>query len=173
MVDYLELARRARKAEARPEPGANVQIVDPETQRLLAAGWEPKERCGKIIWKQPDNGFYYSQGWRRTSYLEVLATFAAKAGQTERGNTTRVMAWERRERGGDYYTRSRKVNGLVIREYVGGGILGELAALTDELKRRQREKEAACWKEEQEQLEALVAPVEELCEAADSGLQCG
>jgi len=34
---------------------------DPETRKLLAAGWEPKERCGKLIWKNPDNGFYYSQ----------------------------------------------------------------------------------------------------------------
>ena len=34
---------------------------DPEVRKLLAAGWEPKERCGKIIWKHTDNGFYYSQ----------------------------------------------------------------------------------------------------------------
>jgi hypothetical protein len=34
-----------------------------------------------------------------------------------------VSPWERRERGGLYYTRSRKEGGRVIREYVGGGIL--------------------------------------------------
>jgi hypothetical protein len=34
---------------------------DPETRKLSAAGWEPKERCGKIIWKRPDNGFFISQ----------------------------------------------------------------------------------------------------------------
>jgi len=54
-----------------------------------------------------------------------------------------VSPWERRERGGLYYTRSKKVNGKVVREYVGGGVLGELAARMDALERCQREEEAA------------------------------
>jgi hypothetical protein len=86
------------------------------------------------------------------------------------GNTTEgvlVSPWERRTRGGLYYTRSQKVNGKVVREYVGGGVLGEIAALEDEHERRRREEEAAFWKEEREHLEALAAPVEELCEAAE------
>ena len=78
-----------------------------------------------------------------------------------------MSPWERRERGGLYYTRSKKVNGKVVREYVGGGVLGELAARMDTLERLQREEEAAAWKEEREQMEALEAPVEELCEAAE------
>jgi hypothetical protein len=78
------------------------------------------------------------------------------------------MAWERRERGGLYYTRSRKVNGKVIREYIGAGVLGEIAALEDEHERCRREEKAAFWKEEREQLEAHSAPVDELCDAAET-----
>jgi hypothetical protein len=78
-----------------------------------------------------------------------------------------VSPWERRERGGLYYTRSRKEGGRVIREYVGGGVLGETAALEDEYERRRREEDAAFRKEERERLDALVEPVVELCEAAE------
>ena len=68
-----------------------------------------------------------------------------------------MSPWERRERGGTYYTRSRREGGRVVREYVGGGVLGEIAALQDEYERRTREEEAALEKEERQRLEELVA----------------
>ena len=77
------------------------------------------------------------------------------------------MAWEKRKRGGSYYARSRKVNGRVVREYIGGGILGHIAALQDAQERRRREEEAALWKEERDRLDALMAPVDQLCEVAE------
>ncbi len=77
------------------------------------------------------------------------------------------MGWETRERGGLYYTRSKKVDGRVVREYVGGGLLGELVAQTDAEERQRREEEAARWRTEREALEALDAPVDELSEAAE------
>jgi hypothetical protein len=77
------------------------------------------------------------------------------------------MPWESRERGGIYYTRSRRENGRVVREYVGSGLLGHLAFLEDERSRHEREERAARWKEEQADLDALEAPVDELSEALD------
>jgi hypothetical protein len=76
------------------------------------------------------------------------------------------MGWETRRRGGSYYTRSRKVNGRVVREYVGSGVLGEIAALEDSCTRLRREEEAAFSRAERERIEALAAPVIELCKVA-------
>jgi hypothetical protein len=77
------------------------------------------------------------------------------------------MAWERRERGRRYYTRSRRVEGRVVREYVGGGALGELAACTDAEERERREAEASRERAEVQRLEELATPVLELCEVAE------
>ena len=78
------------------------------------------------------------------------------------------MAWEKRKRGGAYYTRSRKVDGRMVREYVGAGIRGEIAARMDAKERQRREEEAAAWREEQERLEELAGLVDELCEAVET-----
>lgn len=77
------------------------------------------------------------------------------------------MAWEGRERGGLYYTRSRKVNGWVEREYVGGGYLGQLAASLDAEERERREVEMAAWKEERAAMEDLDSRVAEFCDGIE------
>jgi hypothetical protein len=76
------------------------------------------------------------------------------------------MGWETRQRGGAYYTRSRWVDGRVVREYVGGGEIGRLAAQHDELERLQREQDAARRREEREGLERSADFLGELEEAA-------
>ena len=79
-----------------------------------------------------------------------------------------MSPWESRERGGLYYTRSRKVDGRVVREYVGGGVLGELAAQMDAEERRRREDDAAAWRKERERLEGLADLLDEFCEDVET-----
>jgi hypothetical protein len=49
------------------------------------------------------------------------------------------MAWERRERGGLYYTRSKRVAGRVVREYLGCGPAARVHAERDARLRAERE----------------------------------
>jgi hypothetical protein len=79
-----------------------------------------------------------------------------------------VSPWEHRDRGGLYYTRSHKVAGRVVREYVGTGPLAELAAEIDTEERWQREGQRQSWREECECMQALEQPIEELCEASET-----
>jgi len=82
-----------------------------------------------------------------------------------------AVAWERRKRGGRYYTRSRREKGHVVREYVGTGPFAEIVAASDrtrrEMEEAEREQEGDRQRREMERLEALAAPILELSEAAE------
>ena len=82
--------------------------------------------------------------------------------------TQHLMGWEQRKRGGWYYTRSRKVGGRVIREYVGGGLWGQLAAEEDVARRAEQLTEADAWRAERERLEAVDADVDDLFETVEA-----
>jgi hypothetical protein len=77
-----------------------------------------------------------------------------------------VSPWERRQRGGRYYTRSRRINGRIERQYVGTGPFAEFVAQMDALKRQRRKEQNRAMREERESLEALDRSLEELYEAA-------
>ena len=77
------------------------------------------------------------------------------------------MAWE--ERGSRrYYYRSVRRGSRVVKEYVGTGPVAEATAQLDEENRLRREEEAQAWKEEARRMEALEAPIAELCGAAET-----
>jgi hypothetical protein len=78
------------------------------------------------------------------------------------------MGWETRDScRGRYYTRSRKVAGRVVREYVGTGAVAELAAAADALRRGDRRAAAEARRAEEASWRAALAPLLELSRVAD------
>ena len=76
------------------------------------------------------------------------------------------MGWETRSRGGRYYTRSHKVDGRVVREYVSSGLLGELAARSDVADRDNRQERTQVLRREQAQWAVVEGPLADLDELA-------
>jgi hypothetical protein len=74
------------------------------------------------------------------------------------------MGWDK---GGRYYTRSRKVNGKVVREYVGGGDFGRLAALIDADGRALREEERQIRRAERDRYNTLERTLDDLDRLTD------
>jgi hypothetical protein len=73
------------------------------------------------------------------------------------------VGWER----GRYYTRSKKVNGRVIREYLGTGRVGQLASELDAAQRERRRLDAVALKCDMDRLAALDADMRALDKQAD------
>ena len=74
------------------------------------------------------------------------------------------MAWEK----GRYYTRSRRVAGRVVREYVGTGLGAQLAAAQDEKQRQEALASRLALRREKEEvseLEASLDALDTLCAA--------
>lgn len=77
------------------------------------------------------------------------------------------MGWESRGGRGRYYTRSRKVDGRVVREYVGTGLVGELAARQDAEERAEKLAERERLQAEDTRWATVAAPLHELSQLLD------
>jgi hypothetical protein len=82
------------------------------------------------------------------------------------------MSWEQRNGHGEYYTRAHHENGRVVREYVGGGEIGRLAARVDELVRQTRAIEHEEREAERERIAAIEDPIVVFGRAVDLAVSC-
>ena len=78
------------------------------------------------------------------------------------------MSWEEREHSSNrYYTRSRRVGGRVLREYVGSGPIAEIAADLDVLQRIEAAMEREGLRQEVEEAQAIDLQLENLGKLSD------
>jgi hypothetical protein len=66
------------------------------------------------------------------------------------------MAWEKRGKN-KYFYRSTRVDGRVVKVYHGAGLVGELAAGVDALRRAERKAEVDLRRQKKSELDAAVA----------------
>ena len=78
------------------------------------------------------------------------------------------MSWETRRGRGRYYTRSRKVHGGIVREYVGTGRFAELTAQQDAEERAQRLAERERLQQDAARWAATTAPLTEFSQQLDA-----
>jgi hypothetical protein len=72
------------------------------------------------------------------------------------------MAWESRNGRGAYYTRSRRCDGTVIREYIGFDETAKVIAKIDDIERQVRKEEIVAQREVRAELDEIDTHAEQL-----------
>jgi hypothetical protein len=97
------------------ERDQSIERGKAERRELEAAGWDPKGRGAKAIWKSPTDGSWYAhhraveihrKGARAKEEDRLLDEHGFERAPTE-GANDRGGRWVRREDGGQLYTRSQ------------------------------------------------------------------
>jgi hypothetical protein len=78
------------------------------------------------------------------------------------------MSWETRNGCGNYYTRSRRSGGRIIREYIGIGNYALVIAHDDAQERQKRQAEAARLRRQKASDQSLDTQIDDLCRLADA-----
>jgi hypothetical protein len=82
------------------------------------------------------------------------------------------MAWEPRRNGRTYYYRSRRVQGRVVKEYMGGSEHGRQAAAADQAARDSRRQAERLHKEKNKDVDALVIQLNEFDKLIEQLVTC-
>jgi len=77
------------------------------------------------------------------------------------------MAWESRNGRGAYYTRSRRCEGKVIREYIGSDETAKVIAKIDHIERQVQKEELVAQREVRAELDEIDNHAEQLGEVVD------
>jgi len=80
------------------------------------------------------------------------------------------MGWENRKGQRDYY-RKRREGDCVVSEYVGRGLVAEMAADIDKRARSRAQREREDWQQEIEGMRASDAEIDQACALIDSLVQ--
>src|SRR3954447_14772817 len=83
------------------------------------------------------------------------------------GKQAGSMGWDRQGQR-RYYSRSRKVGGRVVREYVGPGQVGEAAQLQDQARRLERQRRREREMQQRQQLLELDRALDAFADRVDT-----